>query len=164
MQLQTKRLLIREYSQGDAKHLLKLVSNPKTTPYSDWYLNTLGEVECFIDNAIERQNDNPRGYFSFAIEAQDSGVYMGHISLRCDDDLKNAETGRTIIMPERNKGYATEALEAILDFAFNTLRLERVFATLHKDNVESIASLTKLGFVYERDTNLSDRVIYSVPA
>ena len=49
-----------------------------------------------------------------------------------------AGVGIMIIEPERGKGYASEALDLILDYAFNLLRLHQLYANVIKENTASI--------------------------
>ncbi len=162
MKIKTDRLIIREYTHADADELLALFSSPETTPHSDWYLMTPEAVSVFLDNAVARQSDQPRGYFSFAITDKYSGEYWGHISLRCNEDITHGEIGRTIKVHLRNKGYATEALQAVIEFAFDSLRLTHILAVLHKDNISSIKSLEKAGFSYYAPTEQADRLRYQL--
>lgn len=50
---------------------------------------------------------------------------------------------------EWNKGYATEAIKAIVDFAFNTMDLNRIEAFITPGNDSSINVLRKLNFKQE---------------
>ncbi|ANS75856.1 alanine acetyltransferase [Paenibacillus yonginensis] len=50
---------------------------------------------------------------------------------------------------ERNKGYMTEALKAIIDFAFHKLGLHRIEANIMPRNAASLAVVHKLGFYHE---------------
>lgn len=50
---------------------------------------------------------------------------------------------------DRGRGYGTDATEAIVAFAFDWLRLERVWLDVHADNPGAIRSYEKVGFVRE---------------
>jgi RimJ/RimL family protein N-acetyltransferase len=47
------------------------------------------------------------------------------------------------------KGYGTDALNALLDFGFGELRLERIWLEVNDDNLRGKRSYEKCGFVYE---------------
>jgi [ribosomal protein S5]-alanine N-acetyltransferase len=53
---------------------------------------------------------------------------------------------------ERGKGYATEAAQAMLDYAFSHLHLRRVVANTDFDNLPSQAVMRRLGMRIERNT------------
>ena len=99
-------------------------------------------------------------WFSQVVEAQGTGQYhfmicllpdgraIGNAVLR-DIDLENgkAEFGITIgEKDEWNKGYGTEALNAICDFGFGSLRLERIYLDVYAENARAIRSYEKAGF------------------
>jgi RimJ/RimL family protein N-acetyltransferase len=50
-----------------------------------------------------------------------------------------------------NRGYASEAAQALIDFAFETLNLARIVATTDYDNDASQAVMRKLGMSIERN-------------
>lgn len=52
---------------------------------------------------------------------------------------------------QRRRGYATEAAQAMVDYAFQTLKLKRVVATTSYDNVGSMGVMVKLGMRLERN-------------
>jgi len=71
---------------------------------------------------------------------------------------------------ERGKGYGTEAMALILDFAFRELNLHRVFLTVFSYNTAAIALYEKLGFYREgahrehlqRDGQRYDMLLYGI--
>jgi diamine N-acetyltransferase len=57
-----------------------------------------------------------------------------------------AGIGIMIIEPERGKGYASEALDLILDYAFNILRLHQLYSNVIAGNTASIELIKKKHF------------------
>ncbi len=56
------------------------------------------------------------------------------------------------VAPEhRQQGYATEAAQAMIDYAFNTLRIRRIVAETDRDNLASIAVMRSLGMMVEEN-------------
>ena len=51
----------------------------------------------------------------------------------------------------QNKGYATEAAQSLIDYAFGSMRLQRLIATTEHDNLASQAVMHKLGMTVERN-------------
>ena len=99
-------------------------------------------------------------WFSQVVEAQGTSQYhfvicllpdgrtIGNAVLR-DIDLENgkAEFGITIGQKDEwDKGYGTEALNAICDFGFGVLRLERIYLDVYAENARAIRSYEKAGF------------------
>ena len=65
-----------------------------------------------------------------------------------DFDPANMRAGIGILIGDkyRDKGYATEALEMVIDYAFNTLHLHQLFCNITTDNVASMKLFKKTGF------------------
>ena len=62
-----------------------------------------------------------------------------------------------ILNDERKKGFASEALKIIIDYAFNFLNLHQLWANIHQQNSESIRLFKKNGFelsVLKKDWNI----------
>ena len=64
-------------------------------------------------------------------------------------DHFRAEIGYTLDSDFHNKGLMTEALDAVLNYGFQKMRLRRVEALVGTDNLPSKSLLRKFGFQYE---------------
>ena len=85
--------------------------------------------------------------YHLGIEDRKSGEIIGMIGLRkVNLEDKNAEVGYWLGKEYRGKGYTKEALNLILKFAFNDLKLARVYAVVHARNIASYRLLEKSGF------------------
>jgi RimJ/RimL family protein N-acetyltransferase len=92
-----------------------------------------------------------RDLYHFAICMREGGQAIGTIALH-DIDLKhgNAEVGIAIGEPELwEQGLGTDAMRAIMDFGFGTLRLERIQLQVYAFNERARRSYEKCGFVLE---------------
>ena len=85
----------------------------------------------------------------FAIVLKDDATLVGAMGLIVNRDHENAELGYWIGKPYWNQGYATEAAQAVVDYAFTALRLRRVFAHHFSRNVASGRVLKKIGMHHE---------------
>nr|WP_263323296.1 GNAT family N-acetyltransferase [Neobacillus sp. Marseille-Q6967] len=74
---------------------------------------------------------------------QSSSRYIGFKGK--PDEGKTVEVGYGIIPSAQNKGFATEAVKGLIDWAFSTGEVEKVMAECLEDNVPSIKVLKKLG-------------------
>ena len=61
----------------------------------------------------------------------------------------HAELGYWIGVPYWDKGYATEAAQAVLRYGFENMQLQRIFAMHFKENVASGNVLRKIGMKHE---------------
>jgi [ribosomal protein S5]-alanine N-acetyltransferase len=101
-------------------------------------------------NDFIRRNDRDDAY-GFLICRRADGVIVGSMGLFNIVRLnaKTAFVGYSIGAPHMRQGYATEALQLILKFAFKKLRLHRVEASIQPHNAPSIAVVKRAGFSCE---------------
>ena len=98
-----------------------------------------------------------------AVARVSDGAFIGWCSLtRWNPDYRSASLGYCLGDAEWGHGYATEAARALLQWAFDTLDLNRVQAETDTRNAASARVLEKLGFVREgtlrEDCVVSDEV------
>ncbi|MCB0167492.1 MAG: GNAT family N-acetyltransferase [Anaerolineae bacterium] len=150
MQLETDRLILREYHIHDLAAVLAYQTHPAYLRYYPWPRRTRSQVESFLHQLIEWQTDQPRVKFQLAVELKETRGLIGSCGLRKNKDISfEGEIGYEINPHYCGVGYATEAAGAIVKFAFDTLQLHRVSASVIANNVSSRRVLAKLGFTYE---------------
>jgi len=79
---------------------------------------------------------------------------MGYCGLFYFPDVggqPETEIGYRLARAYWGRGYATEAARAVRDYAFDTLRLQRLIAMIDPQNGASIRVAEKLGMVYEKE-------------
>lgn len=83
----------------------------------------------------------------WAIERREDGVFLGCIGLRSDADAGRGVSGYWIGKAFWGQGYATEALRAVVAYAFDMRRLARLDISAAPGNAASARVQAKLGFV-----------------
>ena len=148
--LSTARLLIKPIIQADLHYVHSLHSLPEVDQF-----NTLGipqninDTKAILDNWM---TGNTRS-FTFTICLQTCQECIGIIGINLGKPkYKNAEIWFKFDPAYWNKGYATEAVNAILEFGFNTLKLHRIEAGCAIGNIGSIKVLEKVGMIREAHT------------
>ncbi|MDG1483706.1 MAG: GNAT family protein [Myxococcota bacterium] len=87
---------------------------------------------------------------NMAVIERTSGRYIGGVSLRpVDGDPAVIDIGYAFAVDSHGKGYATEAVGALVDEAFGKRGAERIFGNVFVGNVGSRRVMEKLGFVHE---------------
>lgn len=145
--LSTPRLILRPFTLADAPEVQRLAGSPdvaSTTlnvphPYED------GMAEAWI--ARHAPEFEARAMAVFAITA--ANILVGAISLRLEPEHRRAELGYWVGRPYWGHGYATEAVDAILEYGFTTLALNRIQATHLIRNPASGRVMQKAGMLYE---------------
>ncbi|MGB5303829.1 MAG: GNAT family N-acetyltransferase, partial [Gemmatimonadota bacterium] len=101
---------------------------------------------AWIESHVDAFRDRER--VALAI-ADSNAVLVGAISLRLDLGHRRAELGYWIGLPFWGRGYATEAVVAMVEYGFKELGLNRIFAHHLARNPASGRVLEKAGFVHE---------------
>ena len=82
------------------------------------------------------------------LKKKENNIPIGTIDL-FDFDPFHLRAGIGILIyseENRNKGYATEALELLINYSFNYLGLHQLYCNIASDNMKSIKLFTKAGF------------------
>jgi RimJ/RimL family protein N-acetyltransferase len=111
----TDRLRLREFEPKDAADIFKLISDPKMAEYQSWDpLENKGQAERWVERAIKGQSETPRTTFALVVILKESELFVGNIG--ADVDIKNSTTELwyTIATQFQGRGYATEAVRALL--------------------------------------------------
>lgn len=141
----TSRLNIRELSPSDIDNIHILHSLPETDRF-----NTLGIPESIqiteklVSEWLTAQDSLPRTSYIYGIELMDSNQFIGLVALNLrESKFQAAEVWFKLNSSYWDKGYATEALNKILDFGFHELYLHRIEAGCSIENTGSIRVLEK---------------------
>ena len=88
----------------------------------------------------------PDTWMNLAVELLDVGTVIGAVGLNLRSDVhRQAEIGYVFDRAASGRGYATEAVRAIVDLAFRGLGVHRVIARLDARNLPSARLCTRLG-------------------
>ncbi len=150
MILKTERLLLREFVPDDWRAVYAYQNDPRYLEFYEWEHRSEQDVKSFVQRFIDQQHDSPRVKFQLAIVLQTNNKLIGNVGIRKREvKAYNAELGYELDPREWNNGYATEAVTAMLKFAFEQLRLHRVMARAIANNSNSVRLLEKLGMRQE---------------
>lgn len=142
--LETNRLRLRPIDLKDTEDMFEYSSDVENTYYIYPAHLTLADTRFSIANYFMSE---PLG--KYGIELKEEGKLIGTIDLRIKPVQQSAEIGYVLNPAYQGKGYATEAAQAILAFAFDVLELEKVSATCNSENVESESLMLRLGMKKE---------------
>ena len=153
MKMNTKltgeRIVIRNYETSDLEFVTGMWLDEENGAYmSD---PTPEHVDAAFQHALDALQDSPFGYY-LIIEHEKTGERVGSFSIFPDEDRKVYDIGYCIHKTHWRKGYASEALVLILDWA-KSQGAEKVTAEVAVGNAASNALLGKFAFVVERQTS-----------
>ena len=147
--IETERLILRPFRLDDAPELQRLIGDrdiAATTlniphPYEN------GMAEEWIGKHQERF-DKGEGV-SFAITHREEGFFIGGMGLHINKEHENAALGYWVGKPYWNKGYCTEAAQAVVRYGFEVLGLNRIHAAHMRRNPASGKVMQKIGMKHE---------------
>ncbi len=144
--LETARLRLRHFSEADLPTFLAYRNDPEIARYQSWETITAGQARALISEQLHLHPGTPGTWFQFAIALKTTDDLIGDCMLHVRaDDPQQGEIGYTLAREEQGRGYATEAIRAVLTYAFETLDLHRVIATVDCRNTPSIRLLERVG-------------------
>jgi len=151
MTLHTARLILAPVHWSDAADIHALNSLPESDRYNTLGIpDNLAVTESLVQEWLDMQTRQPLEYYVWSIKLADTGAFVGNIALRLGKQrYRMGEVWYKIHVNHWDKGYATEALETVLQMAFEQLRLHRVEAGCAVENRASSAVLQKVGMVRE---------------
>jgi len=150
LRLQGNLVGLRILKKSDAEVFCPLVADRRVARYLSRLPQPyhIEDAQAWVKTT--RQQARRRESFSFGIEGQREKAIVGMISLmeiKWEDGV--AELGYWVGRPYWRRGYAYEAVHFMLRFAFEELKLYRVFAQVLETNKASSNLLRKAGFVPE---------------
>lgn len=145
--LETERLLLRPYRQGDTPEIARLLDDAEMARFLMVIPHPFVEFDARqLVKAAWRRLAAGRGFDLLITVKDDGDRLVGSVGVGLHDDGQRAELGFWIGRQYWGDGYATEATSRMLAFCMKVLGVTRFTATATADNAASLAVLRKLGF------------------
>lgn len=160
--LETHRLYLREMTPNDAENVYKLNLDWDNIKYTgDKPFSSIDEAKEFLENY---DHYKAYGFGRWAVIGKESNVFIGWCGLKYTPEIDEYDIGFRLFKKHWNKGIASEAAKACIDYGFNKIGLTRIVGRAMLENVGSIRVLEKIGLVYLEDYNFEGEsgVIYEI--
>lgn len=131
--------MIREFEFKDWQALYAYTSKIDVMKYLPEETFTEKEAKEFVTNNTGDAADK----FAVVLRAED--LLIGHISLQQYFGEHTYEIGWVFNPAYQNKGYASEAAKAVLEYGFKEMNLHRIIATCQPENPPSYRVMEKIG-------------------
>jgi len=156
MNIYGNRIVLRAITENDAPLLLKMINDPETEKMlgGSSFPVSMSAQKSWIQN--QTANDNVLR--CIIAERDKEGIGLGTVVLS-DIDQKNGTAQIHIKLGVENcrgKGFGTEAVNTITEYAFSEMRLNCIYAEVLEYNTASQKLFEKCGF--QRDGLLRERV------
>lgn len=143
--LKGKHIELRGIEIDDLHHLDAVENNPDNWLISDTQIpyskaNMLEYIKSVRDLSADKQ-------IRFVISRRNDGNFLGFIDLFEYHAIHRRAGVGVLIQPDyRQKGYAKEALDLIINYAFSHLNLVQLWANILMNNSASIVLFSQFGF------------------
>ena len=147
--MESSRLLFRNFSIKDAHEMLILRSDSQVMEFLDINkYESLQDAEKMIVRV--RDSFSAKSGINWAIADRSTKIFMGYFGFwRLFPEQCRAEIGYSLMPKYWSKGYMTETLSRMIDFAFHDLQVHSIEANVNPKNSRSIALLEKAHFKKE---------------
>jgi len=149
--LRTQRLVLRNFRRTDLDAVAGYLTLPEVQRYLDWKSRDRADCAGLLE-AMSRQVAlrRPGDVVALAITRSREDQVIGQVSLRwVDATAAQAELTFALAPEVQGRGYAREAIRAMLDLGFGEYGMHRIFARCSGRNHASIRVLERLGFRLE---------------
>jgi RimJ/RimL family protein N-acetyltransferase len=148
--LETARLVIRTFEPRDAGAWIAMVNDPEVNRFLP---PSADATMAIFQEAIRRRHSMEReiGYTMWAVEDKATGAFLGQCGIRPVDEGAGPEIDLAYHYTRAswNKGYATEAVIAVLAHGLGPVGLDRIMAVAMPENVGSWRVMEKVGMRYQ---------------
>lgn len=168
--LETDRLLLRRTVKSDIDEFFFIQLNPNIRRYLG--TNRLGDDLEKNRKYFDEEKYNELNYYRWTIERKEDNKILGCIYLNIHDEkARTAGIDYWIREDAWGNGYTTEASRKILNFAFDTLNINRIESCGGKDNPGTYKVMEKIGLKYEGERKegifyyyggIEDLVLYGI--
>lgn len=148
--LETKRLLLRQFTEEDTALFFELNSDPEVTRYTHDPVSDLQHAEEILKTIILPQYAlyNLGRWAVHLKSASVQGEFIGWCGLKYHPRLKETDLGFRFKKIFWGKGYATEAAAACINYGFKTLNLKTIVGRAEPENIASCRVLEKCGMTF----------------
>ncbi|MEA2521165.1 MAG: hypothetical protein QOI81_811 [Actinomycetota bacterium] len=156
--LQTERLQLRRSLPEDAEAISSYRSDPQVNRYQGWERTDPEGIREEIEAMAGRSPGEPGGWVQLSVLDRESGALVGDVGFsQAEGEPGVVKVGYTVAPAFQGVGYATEAVAAIIAYAFERLGAKVVRAYASAENVPSIRVAEKVGMrLMERFEHHSD--------
>lgn len=145
--LRSSRLVLRTLRADDAAAIVAYRSSPEVAQYQSWESFGLDDANRLISKQAEVVPGTPGTWLQLALVLIEEAAVIGDCGIHFQaDDPQQVELGITLSPSWQHRGLATEALIAVLEWAFDQLGKHRAIAVTDVKNDGATALMKRVGF------------------
>ncbi len=149
MILETKRLILRPWEEGDAEELYKYARDPRVGPSAGWPVHTSVENSRQIIKDVLSEDE------TYAVVLKESRGVVGSAGIMIGEksnlgiEKDEGEIGYWIGVPYWGQGLIPEAVVELMRYGFEDINLKTIWCGYFGGNVKSKRVQEKCGFQYQ---------------
>lgn len=156
---ETKRCTVKAFQKSDWDDVKELYVNPMVRKFLGG-VRQKDSIEAALDEMLYTNEDS----FYWTVREKQTDHFIGLVSLNPHHDGLYLEVSYQFLPNWWGKGYATEAVQLIINHALNELKLRKIVAETQTANTSSCKLLERLGMELERTISRfgAEQAIYSI--
>lgn len=153
--IETERLILRPLTGEDAETIFgSWVTDNEVARFMRWNLHkSIKETEAWL--VAEEAAVISTDVYNWGFVLKENQKLLGCGGLIFSKEHQMYEIGYNLVRDCWGKGFATEAVKRIVEYAKHELKLKQLFATHAIDNVASGRVIEKIGFIYRNEGTYS---------
>lgn len=137
----TETLIVRLIEKTDYDDICEYGCDEETGQYMTYWPKTKEQIKEFIDECVSSINSDKTTWYEFVMQLKDGSKVIGNITLEIREAV--AVIGWISNKKYWNNGYMSEAVNAVINYAFQPLDIHRIIATCTEKNVASFKVMEK---------------------
>jgi len=150
LHIETDRLIVRAYEKSDLQEAYELMQERDLFTYLPMEIMTYADYQelfAWLIQCYDMSCNNAWFKYSFLIARKEDGVHLGWCGIgSLDYNHSDIEVFFLIGKPYWGRGYASEAVQALIRYSFDNMKLPRLVAVVKPENMASKRVIEKLGF------------------
>lgn len=147
--IETERLLLRKITLNDASDMFEYASNPKVSEYTMWSTHTSIEDTKYFLKSLTKMYKR-RELVDWGIVHKAEKKFIGTCGfVEWSMTHSRAEIGYALSARYWREGYMSEAVNAVIEFGFREMLLNRIVGRCEVNNIASARVMEKVGMRLE---------------
>ncbi|MBL4829943.1 MAG: GNAT family N-acetyltransferase [Aliivibrio sp.] len=148
--METTRLILRQWKESDFAQYAKMCADPDVMKY---FPAVQTETESYAQANRARDYITANGWGFWAVEVKSTGEFIGFVGLHAQEAncgipfAPLIEVGWRLNASSWGNGYAPEAANAALEYAFTQLNVDEIYSFTSMPNEPSKRVMEKIGMV-----------------
>jgi RimJ/RimL family protein N-acetyltransferase len=144
--LRTERLVLVRSAPEDAPVFSRWRSDPEVARFQGWDVTDAEGIRGQLEEMLTRAPGEPGGWVQFSVHERTNDAIVGDVGISREEREPGViKVGYTIGPEYQGMGYGSEAVRALVGYAFDTLDAEIVRAYADARNTPSIRVAEKAG-------------------